>query len=280
MTWKYGHKKHILMDGTFGVCSTCVWEFFLMVVDKRNVGIPVGSIIFTPWKDAKAGHASYDGPLLKELLGLFKEGMGTKKDGELFHIQVANTDKNSRKHFALVEVWPVIFLLFCLFHTWQAWHNGLTWTLCCIPKGPPHQEVWKHLGKFLMWLLKEITDYPEAIAAYNQELSYFWSLSTSKNSELNKKKSQGGVAFLAYLNTYLHICSLSKAGVLEAACILSVPAENVPRTTNHLQFFNSHGPAIESTSASESPRLWLQNWLLCLVSLLKDVYNPISCTVY
>ena len=103
-----------------------VFWSFSHVVDKRNVGIPVGSIIFTPWKDAKAGHASYDGPLLKELLGLFKEGLGTKKDGELFHIQVANTDKNSRKHFALVEVWPVIFLLFCLFHTWEAWHNGLT----------------------------------------------------------------------------------------------------------------------------------------------------------
>jgi hypothetical protein len=141
MAWKYGHKKHILMDSTFGVCSTCVLVFFLMVVDKRNVGIPVGSIIFTPWKDAKAGHTSYDGPLLKELLGLFKEGMGMNKDGEPFDIQVANTDNDSHEHFALVEVWPVIFLLLCLFHTWQAWHNGLTQTLCCVPKGPPHQEV-------------------------------------------------------------------------------------------------------------------------------------------
>jgi hypothetical protein len=152
MAWKYGHKKHILMDGTFGVCSTCVLVFFLMVVDKRNMGIPVGLIIFTPWKDAKAGHASYDGPLLKELLGLFKEGMGTNKDGEPFDIQVANTDNDSRKCFALVKVWPVILLLLCLFHTWQAWHNGLTQTLHCVPKGPPHQEVRKNLGKFLMQL--------------------------------------------------------------------------------------------------------------------------------
>jgi len=45
----------------------------------------------------------------------------------------------------------------------------------------------------------------------------------------------------------------------------------------YLQFENvvySHGLVIKS------PCLWLQNWLPHLVSLLKDVYNPISCTVY
>jgi hypothetical protein len=63
MAWKFGHKHQMLMDGTFGVCSICVLIFFLMVIDDCHVGMPV-AIMFTPKKDTKAGHASYDRLLL------------------------------------------------------------------------------------------------------------------------------------------------------------------------------------------------------------------------
>jgi hypothetical protein len=58
MAWKFGHNHQILMDGTFGACSTQVLVFFLMAVDDRNVGVPIATILSTPKKDAKAAHAS------------------------------------------------------------------------------------------------------------------------------------------------------------------------------------------------------------------------------
>ena len=77
MAWAYGHQRQMLLDGTFGVCSTCILVFFLMAIDDQNVGIPIAAIIFTPKKDAKAGHASYDGALLSHVLQHWKDGMGT-----------------------------------------------------------------------------------------------------------------------------------------------------------------------------------------------------------
>jgi hypothetical protein len=56
-----------------------------------------------------------------------------------------------------------------------------------------------------MRLLKEITNYEEAINAYNIELQYFKVLSTGRIDALSKKASKGGLVFLAYLKTYLNI---------------------------------------------------------------------------
>jgi hypothetical protein len=242
MAWKFGHKSQMLMDGTFGVCSTCVLVFFLMVVDDRNVGVLVAAIVFTPKKDAKAGHASYDGALLKDLLNRWRVGMGTNADGEEFDIRVGNTDNDLHERFALGKIQPDVFLILCMFHTWQAWRNGLNCYLRCIPIGTARKEIRSRLGRFLMRLFKEITDYPTAIMAYNQELTFFRSLATPGNSEINKKKSQGGLAFLVYLKMYLNLKSFwmswSKAGILEAAKTLDVPAKDIPRTTNHLESFN------------------------------------------
>jgi hypothetical protein len=40
-----------------------------------------------------------------------------------------------------------------------------------------------------MHLLKEITEYSEALEAYNQELSFFHAFGTARNSKMNHKKS-------------------------------------------------------------------------------------------
>ena len=67
MAWAYGHQKQMLLDSTFGVCSTCVLVFFLMAIDDRNVSIPVATILFTPKKDAKAvGKAAAQDAVLSE----------------------------------------------------------------------------------------------------------------------------------------------------------------------------------------------------------------------
>ena len=279
MAWKFGHKRQMLMDGTFGVCSTCVLVFFLMVIDDRNVGVPVATIMFTPKKDAKAGHASYDRPLLSELLKRWKVQMGTNVHGEEFDMRVGNTDNDTHERFALQQNWTLIFLLLCMFHSWQAWRNGLNRNLGCVPKGDARKAVRSHLGKFLMRQLKEITDYSEAIDAYNQELAYFRSLGTRGNNAIDMKKSQGGLAFLAYFKTYLNLRSFwmswSKAGAVEAARILDIPVKDVPRTTNHLESFNGRIKQKYFTAYQRSGRLpRLDVWVMIMVTqVMVDFFN-------
>ncbi|KAJ7183914.1 hypothetical protein C8R46DRAFT_1210048 [Mycena filopes] len=218
--WRYGHKKQVLMDLTFGVCSGRVLLAILMAIDKNNHGVPIGQIIFTARKSAKAVHADYNGQLLKDVLGKYKAGLGKNAEGEEFTMEVASTDNDPRERFGLRETWLGVYLLLCMFHTWQAWRNGLNKHLRVIPEGDNRQEIRRRLGKFLMRQLKEICNYEEAIAAYNSELAYFKSLA-KKRDKLSKLQAKGGMAFLAYFQSYLQVRafweSWSLAGVMEAA---------------------------------------------------------------
>ena len=79
----------------------------------------------------------------------------------------------------------------------------MTRYLACIPKGDGRKHAQSRLGKFLMRQLKDITGYSDAIVAYNAELEYFRSLSKDGCTALDKAKSTGGLAFLAYFKSYL-----------------------------------------------------------------------------
>ncbi|KAH6902654.1 hypothetical protein BKA70DRAFT_1228940 [Coprinopsis sp. MPI-PUGE-AT-0042] len=72
--WEHGHKWQVLMDLTFGFCSTPALLLILMAVDKETGrGLPIGFILFTPKEKAKAVHADYNTEILTRLLRLYKE---------------------------------------------------------------------------------------------------------------------------------------------------------------------------------------------------------------
>ncbi|KAF4564826.1 hypothetical protein EYR40_010998 [Pleurotus pulmonarius] len=272
MAWRFGHKQQVLMDGTFGLCSSCILVFFLLVIDDRNIGVPVGTIIFSPKTDAKAGHASYDQGILTFLLGKFKMGMGLQ-NGEEFRVDIGTTDNDKRERYALENQWPDIRLILCMFHTWQAWRNNLNKKLACIPKGPGRQEVRTRLGRFLMHLLKDIIDYDQAITAYNEELTYFRSLATPGSTPLSKSQSKAGVTFLVYLHDYLSVRafwkSWSRVGAIEAAEHLGVAEHQIARTNNHLESFNGRMKSKYFTPYSHSNRLpRIDVWVLQFVTTI------------
>ncbi|KAF7332853.1 hypothetical protein MVEN_02390300 [Mycena venus] len=241
LAWRYGHKRQVMMDLTFGICSGHVLLTILMAIDEQNHGVPIGAFLFSAKQEAKAVHADYNGPLLQRLLGEWKRGMGWNEAGEEFEITVGNTDNDTREQHALEGNWALILLLLCMFHVWQAWRNALTKHLRGIPQGEEREEVRQRLGKFLMRLLKEIDVYEDAIAEYNTELRYFKALA-AKRTDIDKWKSKAGLAFLAYLQSYLKVrefwLSWSVAGVHEAASRLGVPISEIARTNNHLESFN------------------------------------------
>jgi hypothetical protein len=253
-----------------------------MGINERGRGIPLVFCIFTPKKDAKAAHASYDTGIITELLTIIKTSMGKNKEGDSFNILIGNTDNDTRERAALASVFPDIGLVLCMFHTWQAWRSGLDRTLKVIPKGPSRQEVRKRLGSFLMLVLKDITVYEEALTAYNKELKYFRSLGTAHNSQINKKKSKGGLAFLAYFKNYLAVRSFwmswSKAGVIEAARRLGLPVSKIPRTTNHLESFNGRLKGKYYEAYHRSGRLpRIDTWVHVLLSnVMPDFFAEVD----
>ncbi|KAF9499182.1 hypothetical protein BDN71DRAFT_1384280, partial [Pleurotus eryngii] len=93
MAWKYVHHHQVLMDGTFSVCSSAILIFFLMAIDKYNIGILTATIIFTLKQDAKAAHASYDNAILKDVLACWKAGMGVH-NSKTIQIGLGNTDND------------------------------------------------------------------------------------------------------------------------------------------------------------------------------------------
>ena len=241
--WQYGHSHHILLDLTFGFSSAHANLLIIMALNEEKTGIPIGLIIFTAKVDAKAVHANYNTQLIKSLLEKWRKGLGTLDGSEFAFLepQVATMDYDTCEHTTLQEIWPSTLLLLCMFHVWQCWHNGLNRHLAVVPKGPDRLVIRCHLVKFLMWLLKEITSYSDAIQAYNNQIVHFQQLG-KKDDRISKLQSRGVLAFLHYLNSYLHVPSLwfawSMGGIIEAASHLKVPVHDIPCTNNHLESFN------------------------------------------
>ncbi|KAG2745078.1 hypothetical protein P692DRAFT_20697946, partial [Suillus brevipes Sb2] len=81
------------------------------------------------------------------------------------------------------------------------------------------------IAKFLLALLKDINKFDDAVAHYHGHLKYFQELGKRTDSS-SKKKSQGGLAFLSYFQSYLCLrefwVAWSSAGVRKAARILGV----------------------------------------------------------
>ncbi|PBK84305.1 hypothetical protein ARMGADRAFT_1037233 [Armillaria gallica] len=240
-TWKYGHQKQVFMDLTFGFSSSHVLLAILLAVDENKCGVPLGFLLFSARKDAKAVHADYNGELLTHLLERFKSGLGTNSHGETFDIRVGNTDNDVCERKALTENWPSIFLLLCIFHVWQAWRNGLNKNLRSIPKGEAWKTVRLQIALALMKLLKEVDEYDEAKKIYQDKRHYFAKLS-KKHDRISKLQGKAGTAFLDYFDSYNSLQSYwkswSPAGAKEAAILLDIPVNQVTRTTNLLESFN------------------------------------------
>ncbi|KAJ7838337.1 hypothetical protein B0H13DRAFT_1650852, partial [Mycena leptocephala] len=272
LAWKFGHRKQMLMDLTFGFCSGRALLAIMMVLDDQNKGLLVAFLMFTAKKQTKAVHADYDKVLLTEQLELWKEGMGRNEAGEEFDPYVGGTDYDPRERHGLRTNWPLIILLLCLFHVWQAWRNGLNKYLRIIPKGPDRQLTRQHLAKFLMRLLKVITDYDEAISEYNAQVTHFKNIAKARNSgSLAKNQSKGALGFLAYLQGYLKARELweswSLAGAEAAARRMNVPLSHVARTTNPLESFNGRIKGVYFAPYMHSGRLpRIDNWILIMIT--------------
>lgn len=120
--WRYGHCRQIVVDGTFGICSTRMLLFIALAIDEDKKGVPIALFLFSAPTGNRATHAGYNTEILRELLGQWRNHLSTGERGS-FTPCVAITDTDTKERGALIAVWPHICLLLCKFHLRQCWTN-------------------------------------------------------------------------------------------------------------------------------------------------------------
>lgn len=121
-SWQYCHRKQLIIDGTFGICTARVLLWIAMGVDDSNRGVPVALFLFSAPTGNRATHAGYDTSILTELLANWKACLGTRGN-EVFEPLVGMTDTDTKERGAMTSVWPGMILLLCHFHVRQCWKN-------------------------------------------------------------------------------------------------------------------------------------------------------------
>ena len=100
-TWKYTHGKQIILDGTFGVCSSHMLLFIAMGVDEDGKGVLLALFLFSAPMGNRATHAGYNQEILWELLEKWKMHLSSKDSTAIFYPLVVITDTDPKERGAL-----------------------------------------------------------------------------------------------------------------------------------------------------------------------------------
>lgn len=119
---KYAHHSQMVLDGTFGVCSSRLLLFIALAIDDDRKGLPIAFFLFSASTGAKATHASYNTAILTKLLAAWKADI-VRRYGA-FEPRSCITDTDTKERGALLNVWASIILLLCKFHLRQCWTNN------------------------------------------------------------------------------------------------------------------------------------------------------------
>ncbi|KAI0077030.1 hypothetical protein K474DRAFT_1555911, partial [Panus rudis PR-1116 ss-1] len=237
--WTYCHKKQLVLDGTFGLCSSRLLLWIAMGIDAKGQGLPVALFLFSAPTGTQATHAGYNTEILTNLLKTWRDWMG-ERNGEKFEPYVGMTDTDLKERGALVLVWPSILLLLCKFHVRQCWTNRRKSLL-------PQSKVshWRATLKQRIFVLEEAllhtVQHSDALALLQAERNECDKLKRCQDPE-SQSAAEAGFAFLNYMSaTWMPLemwRSWSQFGRERAANRLGVPLSKILTTTNHLESFN------------------------------------------
>ena len=122
--WKYAHRSQLVLDGTFGICTSRLLLFIALAQDENRKGVPIAFFLFSAPTGNKATQAGYNTTILKELLSHWHDHLNHLEPSNMtFTPYVAITDTDTKERGALLQVWPGIILLLCKFHLRQCWTN-------------------------------------------------------------------------------------------------------------------------------------------------------------
>ncbi|KAJ3846363.1 hypothetical protein EV368DRAFT_89157 [Lentinula lateritia] len=99
---KYTHHSQLVLDGTFGVCNSCLLLFIALAIDEDNKGIPIALFLFAAKTGANSTHALYNTAILEKLVQTWKLRLKTKFGH--FEPDSAITDMDTKERGALVPI--------------------------------------------------------------------------------------------------------------------------------------------------------------------------------
>jgi hypothetical protein len=141
--WRFAHHRQLILDGTFGVCSSRLLLFIAMGIDTAGKGLPLALFLFSAPTGNQATHAGYNRSILRELLDQWRTHLSECHASTPFTPYVAITDTDAKERGALQDVWPRIWLLLCKFHIRQCWTNRRKALKLASSKGSG-DKFWNH----------------------------------------------------------------------------------------------------------------------------------------
>ena len=91
--WKYAQ---LILNGTFGVCSSHLLLFITIGIDEDGRGVPLALFLFSAPTGNQATHVGYNQEILHELLHSWKSHL-SKSQTMLFCPLVVITDTNTKE---------------------------------------------------------------------------------------------------------------------------------------------------------------------------------------
>ncbi|RXW11992.1 hypothetical protein EST38_g13863 [Candolleomyces aberdarensis] len=247
-SWRYAHRSQLVLDGTFGVCSSRLLLFIALAQNQDGKGLPIAFFLFSAPTGNRATHAGYNTEILAELLSQWKLHLDKNRPSELdsstgFEPFVAITDTDTKERAALLRVWVGIILLLCKFHLRQCWTNHRKTAVTGRNGSDDNTSFWKgQVVKDLQSLeiqLIATSNYQEATRLVNMLRIRLQALTANPASS---SAAQGGLKHIDYLVANWMPLPLwqswSEFGRLAASARLNIPVHGVIPTTNHLESFN------------------------------------------
>ncbi|KIJ29355.1 hypothetical protein M422DRAFT_269311 [Sphaerobolus stellatus SS14] len=233
--WKYGHRSQLMLDGTFGLCNSRLLLFIIMGVDEKRKGIPIAFLMFSAPSGNKQTSSGYNTEILTKLLQKWREDV-ERFGKRSFEVLVVITDTDMKERGALLNVFPHIWLLICLFHIWQSWRNHRNKVLR--GNSPALMNIKARLGRLETELI-HTTVFVFALQIIDTERQVLTAM--IQHGE-NSSAAERGIVHLDYLLSFWMKEDLwrswSDFGCHAAAHLLSCQFEGVLPTTNHLESFN------------------------------------------
>ncbi|EPQ56931.1 hypothetical protein GLOTRDRAFT_127317 [Gloeophyllum trabeum ATCC 11539] len=237
--WEYGHHSALMLDGTFGLCSSRLLLFVVMGIDAERKGVPLALFLFSAPTGTRATHAGYSTDILAELLQAWRDHL-SKGRAEIFTPYVAITNTDVKERGALLRVWPSIWLLLCKFHVRQCWTNRRDQLL----RGGRGEMLKSHVRGWLLNLedlLLNSVEHEEATKLIEEERAHLATLARLGDPGA-AAAAEAGRQYLDYLSTNWMPKALWQGWSLKARMVasskLGIPVESGVTTTNHLESFN------------------------------------------
>ena len=99
----YAHHSQMILDGTFGVCTSCLLLFIALAQDGQRKGVPIAFFLFSAPTGNQATHAGYNTQILHKLLSKWQVHL-SKDSTASFVPYVVITDTDTKERGALILV--------------------------------------------------------------------------------------------------------------------------------------------------------------------------------